>query len=258
MLQEERFVRIRMLLAAVSRLGTDRIAQELAVSRETVRRDIVELEALGALRRVHGGVVATGLAPEPPLAARQTVRAKEKRAIARAAVQLLQPGQTLFVDAGSTTALLAEELSALSGLTIITNGLAVALRLAAADKNRDARNQVILLGGSVNTEAQAAHGDITVADIHRYRADVALLSPVGVHDQHGATNFAHPDAAVARAMAQQAQRLVVLADHSKIGQASRVVYAGPQDIDTIVTDAAARAMPALSALQAAGNHVVVA
>ncbi len=258
MLQEERFVRIRMLLATFSRLSTDRIAQELSVSRETVRRDLVELETLGALRRVHGGVVAPGPAPEPPLAVRQTVRAKEKRAIARAAVQLLQPGQTLFVDAGGTTALLAAELSTLSGLTIITNGLTVALQLAAADTNREARNQVILLGGTVNPAVQATHGDITVAEIHRYRADVALLSPVGVHGQHGATNFEHHEAAVARAMAQQAQRLIVLADHSKIGQTSRVVYAVPQDIDTIITDSAARALPALSALQAAGNHVIVA
>lgn len=257
MLQEERWLRIRTLLATFSRLSTDRIAQDLGVSRETVRRDVLALESQNALRRVHGGVVAPGPEPEPPLAVRQTVRAKEKRAIARAATRLLQPGQTLFVDAGSTTAILAEELSRLSGLTIITNGLAVALRLSAADEGRSARNDVILLGGRVNPELQASYGDITVAEVMRYRADVALLSPVGVHGQIGATSFDHHEAAVARAMVQQAKALIVLADHSKLGQTSRVVYAVPQDIATIVTDAAARALPATSALQASGPNVVV-
>ena len=258
MLQEERFIRIRTLLSTLSRVSTERIAQELDVSRETVRRDIVELEAQGVLRRVHGGVVAPGPEPEPPLSVRQAVREREKRAIARAALQQLQPGQTLFLDAGSTTTILAEELSALSGMTVVTNGLNVALRLAGADAGRTARNEVILLGGRTDPGVQATHGDTTVAEIHRYRADVALLSPVGIHGQYGATSFEHREAAVARAMAGQAQRLIVLADHSKIGQASRVVYAGLADIDTIITDAGARTLPALSALQAAGSHVIIA
>lgn len=71
-------------------------------------------------------------ASEPPLAVRSAVRAREKRAIVRAAVRLLQPGQTLFLDAGSTTTMLAEELSAMAGLTILTNSLDAARKLAAA------------------------------------------------------------------------------------------------------------------------------
>lgn len=258
MLQEERFIRIRTLLSTLSRVSTERIMQELGVSRETVRRDIVELEAQGVLRRVHGGVLSTRPEPEPPLAVRQAVRAREKRAIARAALRQLQPGQTLFIDAGSTTTLLAEELSALSGLTVITNDLNVALKLAGANAGRAVQNDVILLGGNINPAVQATHGAVTVAEIHRYRADVALLSPVGVHAQHGATSFEHHEASVARAMAGQAQRLILLADHSKIGQVSRVVYAGLPDIDTLITDTGARALPDLAALQAAGAQVVVA
>lgn len=258
MLQEERFIRIRTLLATLTRVSTERIVKDLDVSRETVRRDLVELEAQGVLRRVHGGAVAPGPAPEPPLAVRQAVREREKRAIARAALRQLQPGQTLFLDAGSTTTLLAAELSSLSGMTVVTNSLNAALQLAGADAGRPARNDVILLGGRTDPGVRATHGDITVAEIHRYRADVALLSPVGIHCLHGATSFDHHEAAIARAMAAQAQRLIVLADHSKIGQASRVVYAGLPEIDTIVTDAGSRALPGLSALQAAGSHVIVA
>ncbi|MDU7866002.1 MAG: DeoR/GlpR family DNA-binding transcription regulator, partial [Pantoea sp.] len=119
MLQETRLQRIRALLTTLNQVSTDRIIRELGVSRETARRDIIELEALGQARRVHGVLVAIETPPEPPLPVRRAAHAREKRAIARAAAQLLQPGQTLFIDAGSTTSLLAGELRALSGLTIL-------------------------------------------------------------------------------------------------------------------------------------------
>ncbi|MNV80623.1 Glucitol operon repressor [compost metagenome] len=87
---------------------------------------------------------------------------------------------------------------------------------------------------------------------------MALLSPVGISVHSGATSFEHHEAAVARAMAAQAKELILLADHSKVGQASRVTYASLSDVGTLVTDAGARALPAFSALQAAGCHIVVA
>ncbi|RMX04770.1 DeoR/GlpR transcriptional regulator [Corticibacter populi] len=258
MIQEARLHRIRALLSTFNQVSTERIAQDLGVSRETVRRDILELEGQGALRRVHGGVVATEPQPELPLAVRQSVHAREKRAIARAAVQLVQPGQTLFLDTGSTTMLLAEELSTMSGLTIITNGLHVAQKLAAADTQRQSGNEVILLGGMVQPSLAATYGDHTVAEIHRYCADVALLSPVGLSSVNGATSFEHREAAVARAMGERARRLIILADSSKLGQSSRVVYAEPQAIDVIVTDAGARDLPELPQWSGQRCQVVLA
>ncbi|MDP9902786.1 DeoR/GlpR family DNA-binding transcription regulator [Variovorax ginsengisoli] len=258
MLREERHLRIRSLLATFTRLSVERIVQDLDVSRETVRRDLLELEGHGALRRVHGGAVATGPAPEPPLAARLVARQKEKRAIAKAAVGLLQAGQTIFLDAGSTTSILADEIATLSGMTILTNSLAIALKLASADADRASRNDVRLLGGQIDVKTQATHGDSTLEDIRRYRADVALLSPVSLHAQHGAMSFEHHEASVARAMADQSRQRMILADHSKIGQLSRVSYARCADIDVLVTDAGARSVPALAALRKACVQVRVA
>ncbi len=164
--------------------------------------------------------------PRRPSASRRwrcglIARQKEKRAIARAAVALARPGRTLFLDAGSTTSILAEEIATLSGMTVITNSLAIAPKLAGADEGRAARNEVRLLGGAIDVKTQATHGEGTLEDIRRFRADVALLSPVGLHPKHGAMSFEHHEAAVARAMSEQAQQVVILADHSKIGQASR-------------------------------------
>lgn len=251
MWQEERYQRIRALLSSLQQVSTDRIVGELGVSRETVRRDLLELEAMGELRRVHGGAVPVH--SEPPIAERVHTRVKYKRAIARAAAGLVSSGQTLFLDAGSTTSVLADELAKLSGLTVITNSFDVALKVGAAGNGA---NQLIMLGGSVGGPVCATAGDITIAEIHRYRADLALLSPVGVDAEFGATNYDLREAEVARAMAASAKRLVLLADFSKIGLCSRVSYCSADRIDHLVTNSSAQKSPAYAALKSAVGKIV--
>ncbi|WP_017349319.1 DeoR/GlpR family DNA-binding transcription regulator [Pantoea sp. A4] len=256
MLQETRLHRIRALLTTLHQVSTERIITELGISRETARRDIIELEAQGVARRVHGGLVAVESQEEAPLRVRLSAQAKEKRAIARAAACLLQPGQTLFLDAGSTTTMLAEELRTMSGLTIITNSLQAALALSAGEERDTLNNEVILLGGVMGAGAQQTRGESTIAEICRFRADVALLSPVGIDAKAGASSFYPHEAAIARAMVQQATRTVLLADHSKIAVVSRVVYALPSNISVLVTDAGGQHPAALKALRQALPDVI--
>jgi len=161
MWQEDRHQRIRALLATLERVSTERIMAELGVSRETVRRDLVDLEALGELRRVHGGV--TRPADEAPIAERSHTHVKSKNAIARAATALVSSGQTLFIDAGTTTAILAEELAKLANLTIITNSIDVAQKMRATGEKTDSSNEIILLGGSISDRAFATVGGTTVS-----------------------------------------------------------------------------------------------
>jgi len=251
MLQETRLHRIRALLSTQHQLSTERIIKELGISRETARRDIISLEAQGLARRVHGGLVELESPPEPPLQVRRNAQAREKRAIAAAAVQHLQPGQTLFLDAGTTTTLLAEELRTMSGLTIMTNSLQAALALSAAEEHETLNNQVLLLGGMMMAGAQQTRGEMTVGEIYRYRADVALLSPVGIDARNGASSFHPHEAAIAHAMVQQASRTLLLADHSKLGVISRTQYAPVGDIDLLICDGGAAKPGALNALQQA-------
>ncbi|MGK6328117.1 DeoR/GlpR family DNA-binding transcription regulator [Erwinia sp. DT-104] len=258
MLQESRLHRIRALLATLGHVSTERIIKELGVSRETARRDIIELEALGAARRVHGGLMSLTAEPEPPLTVRSEVRAREKRAIARAAARLLTPGQTLFIDAGSTTTMLAEELRTMSGLTIITNSLQAALKLSAAEEGEQLNNSIILLGGAMLAGAQETRGELTVAEIYRYRADVAMLSPTGIDSKNGASSFHPYEAAIARAMVRQAARSILLADHSKLGVSSRMQYARPEQIAVLVTDSGAAGVQAFASLETALPQVVMA
>ncbi|CDY79803.1 Transcriptional regulators of sugar metabolism [Caballeronia glathei] len=256
MWQEDRHQRIRAILATLGRVSTERIMAELGVSRETVRRDLVDLEALGELRRVHGG--ATHPADEAPITERSHTRVKAKRSIARAATALVKSGQIIFIDAGTTTSILAEELARLGNLTVITNSIDVAQKMRAASDKGEASNEVILLGGSVSDRALATVGGTTVAEIQRYHADLALLSPVAIDHRHGATSFDHAETEVARAMVTNAERVVILADYSKLGQCSRIAFCPVNRVDTLVTNRNGAETAALRALRKKLPKVILA
>jgi DeoR family transcriptional regulator, fructose operon transcriptional repressor len=256
MWQEDRHQRIRALLSTLKRVSTERIMADLGVSRETVRRDLLDLEALGELRRVHGGAIKA--ADEAPIAERAHTHVRSKTAIAKTATALISSGQTLFIDAGTTTAALAEELAKLANLTIVTNSIDVALKMRGAVEQADAANEVILLGGSISNRAMATTGATTVLDIQRYRADLALLSPVGIDHRHGATNYDHAETEVARAMVANADRVVILADYSKIGQRSRMSYCPADRIDLLVTNKKAADAAGFAQLKRKLSKVILA
>ncbi len=103
----------------------------------------------------------------------------------------------------------------------------------------------------------ATFGEAVIAEIHRHRADVALLSPVGLHPRYGATSFDHREAEVARAMVGNADRVILLADHSKIGQASRVSFCPLDGIETLVTDAVSETVEGFAAIAGRLRNLVV-
>lgn len=255
MWSQERHRRIQGLLSHHKQVSADDLAQQLDVSRETIRRDLVELEAAGLLRRVHGGAILpehTG--KEAPFIDRMQVRRREKQAIARAAAQLVEPGQTCFVDAGSTTALLAVELAKIPGITVITNSIDVAGTI-----NRDGiEATALLLGGQLHSDVPGTFGELTLSEIARFQVDIALLSPVGIHAERGASDFMLHEAEVARTMIRYADEFALLADHGKIGQVSRANICGCDLIHRLVTDGAAE-RKALKDLRRAGiGEIIIA
>lgn len=250
MWQEERYRRIRDQLAAFGRVSVDHITEEFGVSRETVRRDLMELEEAGELRRVRGGAVPIKR-EDTTFGIRVTLRLREKRAIATAALGLLQSGMTIFMDAGSTSTVMAEMLATPHGLTdlnIITNSVDVARLLTERPEQPTRRFRVLMLAGEMKHEPMESHGAATINDIQRYRADVALLAPWGVDARMGAMNYFIHGAEIARAMVHNADRAIILADHSKIGAPARSVFCPVTDIDHLVVDGAARARPGFEEL----------
>jgi DeoR/GlpR family transcriptional regulator of sugar metabolism len=251
MWHEERHTRIRDLLRASGQVSVERIVTELGVSRETIRRDLVELAERGEIRRVHGGAVLTS--DEPPIDVRHATRVREKRAIAKVVASLVESNQTIFMDAGSTMNLVAEALATRSGLTIITNAMDVAARFAARPGN-----EVHLLGGRFNGQIGCTNGAATIAEIHRYQAHVAILSPVGVDAKAGASSFELDEVEVARAMCSNARRVILAADHSKIGVRSRASWCDAERIDVLVTDRKSEKSRALAAVRKAVGEVALA
>ena len=234
MYAEERQQAIADLVAQRGRLSVNALATEYAVTTETVRRDLSVLERAGILRRVHGGAVpASALAAlEPKVGDRDLAHADEKDRIAKKAVDLLPAtGGSVLLDAGTTTARLAMMLPRDPQLTVVTNAVPIAARLAGS-----ATIQLHLLPGRVRSTTHAAVGEDTVAALSLLRPDVAFVGTNGLSVGHGLSTPDHAEAATKRAMVAAARQVVVLVDSSKIGQEHTVRFAETGDIDVVITD----------------------
>lgn len=250
---EERRERITALVREASRVTVDELAERLSISRETVRRDLALLSEQGVLRKVHGGAVPSQTALESPLGERRAAARSEKMAIGKAAAALFQPGDSLLVDAGSTTAYFAEALGQAGDFTVITNSVLVSSALWSAPN----RGEIYLTGGRYFGEGHEVLGPMVVEQIQRLHADHAVLT-IGAIDAGGKfMDFNTEEAFVARAMIQSARRTTVLADSSKLNRRALFQVCEAAEVDCLVTDR--RPDPALATLlENAGVQIVLA
>lgn len=243
------------LLAASGELSVEDLAERLAVSRETVRRDLARLEAGGHLRRYHGGArsLAAGAEPETewPFAQRMAQNAAGKKRIALAARALFGAEDSLFIDTGSTTIAFAEALAACPSLVAITNAPRIAATLAANHSHK-----VFLLGGAYGADAGESLGPLALEQIGKFRARHAVLT-IGAVDAHCVMDFDLQEAEVAKAMIERADRVTVLADHSKFDRRAVFEVAPLARIHRLVTDLSP-AEPMRRALAEAGVELIVA
>jgi len=251
----ERQQAIAELVAQQGRLSVNELAARYGVTTETVRRDLDTLEDRHLVRRVHGGALPADAFTvlEAGLTDRGLSHPEEKRRIAEAALAFLPAADAAVIfDAGTTTIQLAALLPKDHRITALTHAIPVAARLA------DQPNVVLhLLPGRVRDRTQAAVGVETVAALARVRAEVAFVGTNGITMEHGLSTPDHAEAATKAAMVASAQRVVVLADSSKIGQERTVRFANVADIDVLVTDVGAERSQ-VAAFRDAGVHVVLA
>ncbi|GAA3158068.1 DeoR/GlpR family DNA-binding transcription regulator [Blastococcus jejuensis] len=256
MYAEERQHAIAGLVAERGRVSVTAVAERFGVTTETVRRDLALLERAGLLRRVHGGAVPAGAAltlVETGLGERHGTRIEAKRKIAAVALDLL-PGMdgSVILDGGTTTAALADVLPPDRRLYVATNSVPIAARLSASPGVT-----LHLLGGRVRGITQTAVGDSTVRAMEDLRVDVVFLGTNGISPGHGFSTPDEAEAATKRAMVAAAQRVIVLADSSKIGREHLVRFAAVDDVDVLVTDS--EADPSVVAeLETMGIEVLVA
>lgn len=233
MYAEERRERIAELTRDEGRVVVADLADHFDVTRETVRRDLDELEAAGVLRRVHGGAIATDrVRIEAGVAERAKRMAAQKSAIAKRAVDLLPRGGTVFLDAGTTTLAVAEAIPESVELTVVTNSLAVAQALG-----RRPNLEVRLIGGRLRTRTEAVVGDWALRTLDVLSFDLTIAATNGVSIDRGLTTPDPEEAAVKRAAITAGQRVALVADHTKIGDEYFTVFATLDQIDLLVTDA---------------------
>jgi DeoR family fructose operon transcriptional repressor len=228
----ERHEQILETARAIGRVEVAGLARDLAVTPETVRRDLTALERRGMLRRVHGGAIPVErLGNEPGVADRETHSAVEKERIARAALDELPDGGSIILDAGTTTVRLAQLLPTDRELTVVTHSIPVATILTTRSNIH-----LHLLGGVVRPRTLAAVGEWTKSQIEDVFADVAFMGTNGISVERGLTTPDIAEATIKRALIEAARRVVVLADHTKFGREDFARFAPLSAIDTIITD----------------------
>ena len=225
-------MRIRELLGTSEFVDLETLCRELETSESTVRRDLIALENLRILKRVHGGALATQ--PTSPLldfAWQTTRRADEKRRIAAVAARLLEDGQTVILDGGSTVAEVAAELANRS-LNVITNSLAIAEVL------KDARQiELTLTGGYLYPRLEVMLGPVCEHSLSSVSADVLIMGSGGITET-GVSNNNTLLVGSERKMIEVSQKVIIVADHTKFGRSAMLPVAPLDIVDTIVSDKA--------------------
>ncbi len=253
MTPEQRRLQIVGHVRTGGRATVEQLADDLGSSRETIRRDLGLLDSQGLLRKIHGGAVM----PEPgvfaagredPFHARLGRNVAAKRAMARAARALFHPGDSVLIDTGTTTLILAEELAQCRGLTVITNSAAIA---ALAAKGED--GSVFLLGGEFRRGGQECVGELVLEQIRQFRTTHAILT-VGAVGPEGFMNYDLQETQVARAMARQAAQVTIMADATKMDHLATFQVGPLAMARRLVSDAVPPALA--SSLRNAGVELV--
>lgn len=247
----ERQKRIEEYLSKTEFASLDELSEQVAASVSTVRRDLDFLETKGVLRRTHGGARVVNPKPEEFMfASRDTLQLDEKEAIGRACAKLIQPDQTIILDAGTTVFHVARNLDGRLP-QIVTNSLPVANLFSSASKA-----EVVVSGGVIYPRLGVLVGPLAVEAFSRIRADLAIMSGGGL-SLEGISNSHGLLIEIQRAMIQAAQKVIFCLDHTKFGRHSLSTLCDLATIDIVVTDAEAPA-DLTDALRNEGVEVIIA
>ncbi|GAB3963008.1 DeoR/GlpR family DNA-binding transcription regulator [Actinoallomurus acanthiterrae] len=239
----ERWNDLLSLLASRGRLSVEEAAAELTVSTATIRRDFDQLAQQQMLTRTRGGAVAHTVTYDLPLRYKSARRASEKQRIAAAAAELVQPGAVIGVNGGTTTTELARALATRADLhaengspaiTIVTNALNIANELVVRPHVK-----IVLTGGVALPQSYELVGPLANGVFDQVTLDIAFLGVSGLDVERGATCHNEDEASINRQMAIRAERVVVAADSSKLGERAFAKICGVGEIDILVTDASA-------------------
>lgn len=230
MFAEERHNRIMELINSGHPVKVVELSLFFTVSEATIRRDLSELESLGLLQRTHGGAVALQPSLEPSFHEREVFLLDEKRQIALTAAQMVEDGETILLDAGTTTREIARALCG-KRLTVATNSMDVAFIFA-----EEPNIEVLLLGGSWRKSINSLVGPLTNSMLKLFCFDKVFLGANAVDCTLGATTPTLVEAETKRAMIQAAKTAILVVDHSKFQHKAFAKICSLHEVSMIITD----------------------
>ena len=231
-MKQERFDTIMAILTKDHFANMKNLAEVMDVSNETVRRDLLELQDQGMLRCVRGGAVLdTPTANEYDIKVRINTSAQEKQAICQTAIGLIEDGDSLAIEAATTTLGLGPLLATKNDLTIITNSIYIGNEAA-----KNPSNSVIIAGGTLDSTAQKNMGTMTVEAFKTVRADKGIFSSSSISPEFGVTEYNEREADVVKAIIEISKSAILLADYRKFNLVGFRKLCDLDRINTIVTD----------------------
>lgn len=232
MLIEERRQHILALAQQNGRVIVDDLSRNLGISRITIRKDLDHLQAKGLLLRTHGGALPpqSGALFDPSLKEKATRHSKEKERISAAAAALVQDGQCVLLDSGTTTTAIARALKRFSHLTVITNAVNIAAELSGTDFD------VILTGGTLRRNSFSLVGPLAEEVLAEIHADLLFLGVDGFDLEAGLTTPNIMESRVNRAMVKASTTTVAVCDSTKFGRRSLSKIVDATGVHHIITD----------------------
>lgn len=233
MISEERRARMMKAINEIGYIQVADLVEEFDVSPVTIRRDLETLEKEGLLIRKRGGAIRRnqGVTMELPYLIKQVENVETKQAIAEQALLMVEDGFSVLLDSGSTTFKLAEQLVTKTRLSVVTNDLYIATKLAA---NPDIN--LICTGGVARSNVFSLQGMIAESTIKNLRTDITFLGADAIHPDGSIYNVNIDEVSVKQAMIESAPRVVLLVDSSKFDVCGFAKICGLADIDTVITD----------------------
>lgn len=232
-LPEERRQRILDVLAQEGKVVATELSEQFDVSKDTIRRDLQDLDEAGLLKRVHGGALprSPGAAP---YAARQTQHLPAKRALARRAAQLVRDDQVVLIDGGTTPLEVARHLPPDLHATVVTTSAPVVTVLA-----EHAAIEVVVVGGRLDKASMTTTGSAVQESLRQVHADLCFLGVCSLHPEIGVTTEEFEEAQLKRLMIQHSAKVVAAVTEDKFGTASPFVVSAIQELTHIVTEPSA-------------------
>lgn len=231
MFAEERKNKIAEMIKSGQSVKVSDLAKMFKVSESTIRRDLNELETMGAIIRTHGGAVnSINTNFEPSFIEKQDRYLFEKDYIGKVAAKLIKDGDTIILDAGTTTQYIARYITA-KNVTIITNSVNLASELS----NRD-DIEVIVTGGIIRPKTKAMVGFIAENTLRQFRVDKAFVGANGVSIKYGVTTPSSMEASVKRAMMENAKEVFLAVDSSKFDEVTFSLICPVSRLNYIITN----------------------